>query len=43
MYKKSVANIVIRKKENGNAEISKSVIMQPEIKFGGGSIKWLPE
>lgn len=43
MFEKSMTNIVIRKNENGNVEISKSVIMQPEIKFSGGSIKWLPD
>jgi len=43
MFEKNVANIVIREKENGNVEISKSVILQPEIKFSGGTIKWLPD
>lgn len=43
MFEKSIADIVVIKNENGNVEISKSVILQPEIKFSGGSIKWLPD
>lgn len=43
MFGKSITDIVVRKNENSNVDISKAVIIQPKLEFGGGSIKWLPD
>lgn len=43
MVAKSVVNIVAQKDEKGNMVASNSIVLTPAVKFGGGSIKWLPD
>lgn len=44
MANNKVENIFfVEKKENGECCVSKSYVMQPKIKFKGGSIKWFDD
>lgn len=37
------ADVAVETKNGVVTRVGRSVIMQPKVNFGGGSIKWLPE